>query len=85
MILSYQIYAAGRKDDDDDDELDDDDDEDDDDDDSEGGMDFLSAVRHGRALELAAQLGVNAQGANRGPPTGATGPGFSVHACRASL
>uniref|UniRef100_A0A383W1X3 Uncharacterized protein n=1 Tax=Tetradesmus obliquus TaxID=3088 RepID=A0A383W1X3_TETOB len=68
-------------------EDDDDDDEDDDDDDSEAGMDFLSAIRHGRALELAAELGVNpgVQSSNPGPPAGATGPGFSVDACRASL
>jgi hypothetical protein len=49
---------AGREDEDDDDESDDDDEEDDEDD-SDAGVDFLSAMRHGRAQDLAAQLGVN--------------------------
>ncbi|WIA42742.1 hypothetical protein OEZ86_008685 [Tetradesmus obliquus] len=84
IMTDQTANVYGREDDDDDDELDDDD-EDDDGDDSEGGMGFLSAIRHGRALELAAQLGVNAQASNPGPSTGATGPGFLYTTCRASL
>jgi hypothetical protein len=50
------VCAAGREQTDEDDDFEDDEE---DDDDSDGGIDFLTAIRNGRAMELAAELGVN--------------------------
>uniref|UniRef100_A0A383W2Z8 Uncharacterized protein n=1 Tax=Tetradesmus obliquus TaxID=3088 RepID=A0A383W2Z8_TETOB len=64
QIMTDQTADAdghGDGDDDDDDEFDDDDDmgDDEDDDAADVGLDFMAAMRHGRALGLAAHLGLD--------------------------